>query len=99
MDIGKIISVDFTGKRKVHLPCANLNRPGIQKSKNNFFPLPYFDFLLKQKSLEGIIQILNRANARPENEQRYSYLSGLTKSQWCDVLEKEVKKARPFSDN
>ena|SRR3989338_3164027 len=99
MDIGNIISVDFTGKQKVGLPKRSLNRPGIQKLENRILPLPYFDFLIKQRSLEGIIQILSRANVNPANNQRYSYFSGLSKNQWCEVLEREVKKAKPFSDN
>ena len=99
MGIEKIISVNFTDKKRIHLPKVPLNRPGIQRLENRIPPLPYFDFLIKQKSLEGIIQILNRAHARPENDQRYSYFSGLSKSQWCDVLEREVRKAKPFSDN
>ncbi len=98
MDIGKIISVDFKGKQRVSLPDRSLNGPGIERSKERI-PLPGFALLFKQRSLEGIIQILNRANAHPENDQRYSYFSGFSKNQWCEVLEREVKKARPFSDN
>ena len=98
MDIGKIISVDFGGKKRVHLPERSLNGPGIKRSRERIL-LPGFDFLFKEESLKGIIQILNRAKSHPENYQRYSYFSGLSKNQWCNVLEKEVRKAKPFSDN
>ena len=97
MDIPRIISVDFKDKRRVTLPEVSLNRPGINKVREKFIFSPYYDFLLKQKSLEGIIQILKRANLDiPYNEQRYSYYSGLSKSQWCEILEQEVKKAKHY---
>ena len=76
MDIPKIISVDFGSRRKVNLPEVSLNRPGIKKSRKTFVVSPQYDFLLKAKSLEGIIQILKRAGADfSEHNQRYSYYS------------------------
>ena len=100
MDIRNIISVDFEKKVRRNLHEASLSRPGIQRTENRIFPLPYFDFLIKQKSLEGIIQILQGAHFdSPQNRQRYSYYSGFTPRQWCMILEEEVKNAKPFSDN
>ena len=101
MDIPRIISVDFNSKkRRVNLPQASLNGPGIKIDRKRISSLPWFDLLIKQKSLEGIIQILKRAGLDfPESNQRYSYHSGFSKSQWYKVLERQVRKAKPFSDN
>ncbi len=99
MDIRNIIPVDFQGKQRVHLPERSLNGPEIKRIREKIPSPPCFDFLFKGKGLEGIIQILSRANTYSGNAQRHSYFSGLSKYQWCDVLEKEVRKAKPFSDN
>ena len=100
MDIPKIISVDFGSRRKVNLPEASLNRPERKRFRETFVISPQYDFLLKAKSLEGIIQILRRASLNfPEDNQRYSYYSGLSKTQWCAVLENKVRNAKSFSDD
>ena len=100
MDIPKIISVDFRGKRKVNLPQSSLNGPGIKKIRERFLHSSGFDFLFKNESLKGIIQILKRAGLDfSEPNQRYSYHSGLSKNQWYEVLERKIQKAKPFSDN
>ena len=99
MDIPKIISVDFN-RRKINLPEVSLNRPKRKKVRERFLHSPEFDFLFKHESLKGIIQILKRAGLDfPEPNHRYSYHSGLSKNQWCEILEKQIRKAKPFSDN
>ena len=99
MDIN-IISVNFQDKRKICLPQVPLSRPGIKKTRERIQALPCFVFLLIEQSLKETIQILQRADFDPPQKgQRYSYYSGFTPRQWCNILEQEVKNAKPFSDN
>ena len=65
----------------------------VERSKERI-PLPGFTLLFKERSLEGIIQILNRANTYQENHKRHSYFSGLSKNQWCDVLDRKVRESK-----
>lgn len=98
MDVGKIISVDFGGRRRVSFPDTSYLRP--RKIRKSFLLAPSNDFLIKQKSLEGIIRILERTTFEDSNlKENYSLYSGLSKTQWCNVLERQVKNAKSFSDS
>ncbi len=97
MDIGKIIPLDFRNKVRKNLPVTAFNRPETKKSKERILPPSCFDLLIKQKTLEGIIQILKRAESGfPEKVQRYSYHAGLNYYQWGKILEQKVKETKPF---
>ncbi len=98
MDVGKIISVDFGSRKRVSFPDALYTRP--RKIRKSFLLASSNDFLIRQKSLEEIIRILKRTTLEDSDlKENYSFYSGLSKTQWCDVLERQVKNAKPFSDN
>ena len=101
MDIPRIILVDFNSKkRRVNLPQASLNGPEIKRDRKRISSLPWFDLLIKQKSLEGIIQILKRSKAEfPEYNPRPFYYSGISPTLWCKILDQKINNANPFSDN
>ena len=93
MDIQNI-TVDFGSKKKVNLPSIPLNRPERRRVREKFVFSPHPQLLFTYHSLVGISRILEN-----NESQRYNPQLGFSKQQWCDIFDKQVRKAKPFLDD